>query len=234
MANLTGQERSEYVQNMFARIAGRYDVMNRLMTFGQDMRWRRIVLEKAGVDNTSRLLDLGTGTGDLALEAHSRFPNAWPVAADFTVEMMQVGQQRPLGHELDWCAADATNLPYASEAFDAVISGFLMRNVNDLPRALQEQRRILRPGGRIVILDTTRPADNLLAPFIRFHLNTVIPTLGRLIAGDSEAYTYLPDSTQGFLRAETLAARMLEAGFAAVGFQRMMFGTIAIHWGTRK
>jgi demethylmenaquinone methyltransferase/2-methoxy-6-polyprenyl-1,4-benzoquinol methylase len=114
-----------------------------------------------------------------------------------------------------------------------VVSGFLLRNVSDLPQALAEQRRVLRPGGRMVSLDTTRPPQNPLAPLIGFHLHTVIPALGRLVAGDSEAYTYLPDSTRGFLAAETLAERMLSAGFRQVGFQRLMFGAVAIHWGVK-
>lgn len=233
MSHLTGRARATYVQNMFSRIAGRYDVMNRLMTFGQDQSWRREVIRRAAIAPGSRVLDLGTGTGDLALEIHARQPKAWPVAGDFTVEMMRVGQKRPHGDALDWCATDALHLPYADETFDAVVSGFLMRNVIDLPHALAEQRRILKPGGRIVILDTTRPPENLLAPFIRLHLNVVIPTLGRLITGESEAYTYLPDTTKGFLRAEELAARMGEAEFLGIGFKRVMFGTIAIHWGRK-
>ena len=233
MSHLTGRARATYVQNMFTRIAGRYDVMNRLMTFGQDQNWRREVICRAAISPGSQVLDLGAGTGDIAREIHAREPQAWPVAGDFTVEMMRVGQKRPNGDALDWCATDALNLPYAGETFDAVVSGFLMRNVTDLPRALAEQRRILKPGGRIVILDTTRPPDNLLAPFIRIHLNYVIPTLGKLITGESEAYTYLPDTTKSFLRAEELAARMGEAQFQQIGFKRVMFGTIAIHWAQK-
>ncbi len=233
MANLSGKERAAYVQNMFARIAGRYDLMNRLMTMGQDVRWRKEVIRRAGITDGDRVLDLGAGTGDLALTIRERVPGARPLAADFTLEMMRVGQRRPGGGAIPWCAADALHLPFARGSFEAVVSGFLVRNVADLTRALEEQHRILKPGGRIVILDTTRPPDNLLAPFIRFHLNVVIPALGRWITGEAEAYTYLPDSTTGFLRAETLAERMTSAGFRNVGFKRMMFGTVAIHWGER-
>lgn len=233
MANLTGRERSAYVQEMFTRIAPRYDLMNRLMTMGQDVVWRRQVVRLARLQPGQRMLDLGAGTGDIAFEAFQHLPGIQPIAADFTLEMMRVGKRRPWGDVLPWSAADALNLPFADESFDAVVSGFLMRNVADVPRALAEQWRVLRPGGRLVILDTTRPPHNLLTPFMRFHLHTVIPTLGRIITAQPEAYTYLPDSTEGFLTAEQLSVRISEAGFRNVRFQRRMFGAIAIHWAEK-
>jgi len=232
MAHLSGGERARYVQGMFARIARRYDLMNRLMTAGQDVRWRREVIRRAALPQDGLLLDLGAGTGDLARQALLQSPGSSAVAADFTLEMMLVGRQRPAAR-LDWSAADALYLPFPDERFDAVVSGFLLRNVSDLPQALAEQRRVLRPGGRIVALDTTQPVKNPLTPLIQIHLHTVIPVLGRLIAGDAEAYRYLPDSTEGFLRAETLAECIQAAGFREVGFRRQMLGTVAIHWGIK-
>lgn len=218
---------------MFGRIAGRYDVMNRLMTGGQDVRWRRLAMDRAALPPGGRLLDLGAGTGDLAFEALRRDPSVYALAADFTLPMMRVGRQRPEGRRVRWAGVDALHLPFEPNAFDAVVSGYLMRNVVDVRRAWAEQFRVLRPGGRVVCLDTTPPPRNLLRPFINFHLHVIIPTLGRLIAGASDAYTYLPDSTEGFLPAEALADRMTEAGFQDVGFQRMMFGTMALHWGVK-
>jgi len=232
MAYLSGSERARYVQGMFARIAHRYDLMNRLMTAGQDVRWRVEVIQRAVLPPGGSLLDLGAGTGDLAREALRQAPQSTAVAADFTLEMMLAGRDRPVRH-LVWTAADALYLPFPDERFDAVVSGFLLRNVSDLPRSLHEQRRVLKPGGRIVCLDTTRPPHNLLTPFINLHLHTVIPALGRLIAGDAEAYTYLPDSTQSFLSAESLAEHLRLAGFREVGFLRKMLGTVAIHWGVK-
>lgn len=233
MAQLTGTERARYVRAMFARIAGRYDVMNRLMTFGQDGAWRRRVLELAELTPAAKLLDLGTGTGDLALAALQQTPGVTAVGGDFTLAMMRVGQRRPEGARVRWSGTDALNLPFPDESFDVVVSGYLMRNVGDLPRAWAEQWRVLKPGGRVVCLDTTPPAANWRRPFIRFHLSVVIPALGRLIAGDDAAYTYLPESTTGFLAAEALAERMRAAGFEAVRFERLMLGTMAIHAGRK-
>ena len=230
MTRLTGQERATYVQNMFTRIAKRYDLMNRLMTGGQDIRWRRQVIQLARLGNNARLLDLGTGTGDLAREALAQFPRARVIAADFTLEMMRVGRERGA---LNFSSADALRLPFQDTLFDAVVSGFLMRNVIDLQKALQEQYRVLKKGGRIVILDTTRPKKNILSPFIWLYMHFVIPTLGRVLTGSSDAYRYLPETTEGFVTAEEMAARMAAVGFKKLNYERFMFGTIAIHWGAK-
>jgi demethylmenaquinone methyltransferase/2-methoxy-6-polyprenyl-1,4-benzoquinol methylase len=239
MTNLTGSEKARYVQDLFTRIAHRYDVTNRLMTGGQDIRWRREVIRRAGLHPHASLLDLGAGTGDLAREAQAQQPTAQVIAADFTVEMMRAG--RKPGDQFGWSAADALHLPFPAESFHAVVSGFLMRNVADNMTVLREQHRVLRspdpvagkPGGRIVILDTTRPKRNLLSPFIWLHMHVIIPALGALLSGHRDAYTYLPDSTEAFLSAEELAVRMAAAGFKKIGFQRVMFGTVAIHWGEK-
>ena len=230
MTQLSGTERAVYVQRMFTQIARRYDLMNKLMTGGQDVRWRRQVVRLARMNNKSCLLDLGSGTGDLAREVHVQFPQARVIAADFTLEMMRVGRKIS---PLNFSAADALRLPFHDSTYEAVVSGFLMRNVVDLHAALQEQYRVLKNGGRVVILDTTRPQKNILSPFIWFHMHIIIPYLGRLLTGMSEAYTYLPETTEGFLTAEELAERMTVAGFKGVGFCRLMFGTIAIHWGEK-
>jgi demethylmenaquinone methyltransferase/2-methoxy-6-polyprenyl-1,4-benzoquinol methylase len=152
------------------------------------------------------------------------------VGADFTLEMMRVGRRTS---PLNFSTADALRLPFDDSAFDAVVSGFLMRNVIDLQKALEEQYRVLKNGGRIVILDTTRPKKNIFSPFIWFHMHFVIPTLGGLLTGSRDAYRYLPETTEGFVTAEELATRMAIAGFKKIDFQRFMFGTIAIHWGEK-
>jgi len=248
----TGGERARYVQKIFTRIAKRYNMMNRLMTIGQDLRWRREVICRAAPPMHGLLLDLGAGTGDLAFEALHQFPMCQVIAADFTLDMMKIGLSRgskfpshlhrsclapllrtPPASLLYWTAADALNLPFPNEVFDAVVSGFLLRNLCDIPQALSEQHRVLKPGGRLIVLDTTQPLHSMLNPFINLYLHTVIPVMGRLLVGEAEAYRYLPDSIEQFLSAEQLTARLVGAGFQAIGFRRLNFGTIAIHWGTK-
>jgi demethylmenaquinone methyltransferase / 2-methoxy-6-polyprenyl-1,4-benzoquinol methylase len=230
----SGGERASQIRGMFTDIAHRYDLMNRLMTAGQDVRWRREVIRRAGLLSESRLLDLGAGTGDLSREALRQQPGCQPVAADFTLKMMQVGKERSRNTQMDWCGADALSLPFPDETFEAIVSGFLLRNVIDLPRALREQYRVLRPGGRMVALDTTRPVKTPFSPLVNFHLHFVIPNLGQLVTGEREAYTYLPDSTAAFLDAEDLVTAMASTGFREVGYRRLMLGTIAIHWGIKQ
>lgn len=225
-----GQERALYVHNIFGRIAENYDYMNHLMTGGQDRRWRRRAIQRLNLKAGQRLLDLGTGTGDLAREAQNQYNGVMVAAADFTLQMMLVGQQRG---RLPFLAADGLQLPFDDESFNGVVSGFLMRNVGNLEQALAEQFRVLQPGGKIVILETTKPQKNLLSPFIWLHMHLVIPLLGAAISGVGEAYRYLPNSSEQFLSAEGLADKLLAAGFIEVGFQRLMFGTIALHWGNK-
>jgi demethylmenaquinone methyltransferase/2-methoxy-6-polyprenyl-1,4-benzoquinol methylase len=167
------------------------------------------------------------------MEAYRSNPSTILVEADFTLEMMRVGKDRIGAGVLQWSAADAHSLPYPDGLFDAVVSGFLLRNVVDLPRSLDEQRRVLKPGGCMVALDTTRPPKSWTAPLVRFYMHAVIPLLGRLISGERDAYVYLPVSSESFLSAEELVSQMAVAGFEDIGFQRLNFGTIAIHWGFR-
>ncbi len=231
MAKLSGEARARYVRNMFAQIAQHYDRMNGLMTAGQDSRWRRQVIRLARLHQQERLLDLGTGTGGLAREAKKQQPAVKVAAVDFTLRMLTAAEDRT---PLDRCAADALQLPFQGETFDAVVSGFLMRNVVDVDQALHEQCRVLKPGGRLVILDTTRPQPNLFWPLAWTHMHIVIPILGRLVAGSRDAYAYLIESTDNFLSASELASRMQKTGLRKIQFQVLMFRTIAIHWGERE
>lgn len=233
MAQLQGKEKSAYVQDMFGRIAERYNLMNRLMTAGQDQRWRKYVVRQANIPANGAVLDLATGTGDIAFEVLNQVPDAQVVGADFALPMMVVGQRA--GRRVQWCGADALNLPFAGQQFDAVVSGYLLRNVSDIRQTLREQLRVLKPGGWMVILDSSPPPANGLRPFIQLYLRYGIPLLGRLVGGKqaADAYRYLPESTQAFKTPDELAALMREAGLQRVGYRTFMFGTIAVHRGQK-
>ncbi len=235
MAHLKGKERATYVRGMFDRVARRYNLMNRLMTGGQDLRWRRFVVQQARLQPGDRLLDLATGTGDIGFEALKAVPGVRVVGADFSLGMMQVGRTLPMGDRMAWTGADALQLPFPDDTFDAVTSGYLVRNVIDIPRTLEEQLRVLKPGGRIVILDSSPPPANLLRPFIEIHLRYIIPLLGRIVAGRqaADAYQYLPSSTQAFKTPDELAEIMRAAGVRQVEYRTFMFGTMAVHWGEK-
>jgi demethylmenaquinone methyltransferase/2-methoxy-6-polyprenyl-1,4-benzoquinol methylase len=221
------------VKAMFGRIAGRYDLMNRLMTFGRDRAWHREVVRLAALPRRGRLLDIGSGTGGIVGAACGRDAGLTAVAADFTPAMMAAGRLRLGRHPILWCGADALALPFADNTFDAVTSGYLMRNVVDISRAFHEQVRVVRPGGKVICLDTSPPPAGPLRPLILGYLRTAIPCAGRLIGGDREAYRYLPESTRQFLPPEKLVRCMQAAGLEAVGFCRRMFGTVALLYGTK-
>lgn len=231
MTHLNGAERAAYVQAMFTRVARYYDRMNGWLTGGLVGQWRRPVIDLAQLPPAGRLLDIGAGTGDLAREALRRAGALRVVGGDFTLAMMQAGRARRGGQAIRWVGADALHLPFPAESFEAVVSGYLLRNVVDVRQAWREQYRVLKPGGYGVCLDTTPPPADWLHGPVRFYLRVIIPGLGRLIAGDAEAYRYLPQSTEQFMPAEELRDCMRQAGFKAVRFRRFMWGTQAIHWG---
>ena len=221
------------IRHMFGQIAGRYDLMNSLMTFGQDRVWRTRVVKAAGIPAGGRLLDAGAGTGSIALQALKEDPTLDITASDFTVAMIRVGRNRAGGDRIRWCAADALDLPFDDCRFDAVTSGYLLRNVADPDRAFAEQYRVLKPGGKVVCLDTSPPEPGRLQPFILFFLKTVIPLLGQIISGNRDAYTYLPQSTQAFMTPAELATLMARVGFKQVSYRQFMFGSMAVHVGTK-
>lgn len=222
------------VQKMFDDIAGRYDLMNRVMTFGQDQKWRRFVVQQAGDPGGGKTLDLATGTGDIAALMKTTHPEAAVLGADFALNMLKEAQRRFAGRGIDWQACDANSLPFESNTFEAVTFGYLLRNVDDASKVLQEVHRVLKPGGRVVCLDTTPPEKNLLYPFVRFYFRFGIPVLGRMIADDEAAYAYLTGSTMDFYSADALADLFARAGFKKVAYKKFMFGTIGVHWGTKE
>jgi demethylmenaquinone methyltransferase/2-methoxy-6-polyprenyl-1,4-benzoquinol methylase len=233
MAQLTGKDRAEYVQRMFARLAVRYTLANRWMTWGQDRKWRHEVIRRAQLPPGGKLLDVGTGTGDLVLEALRCDHSLLAVGGDLTPQMLWAGRMRPTVGLASWVVNDALDLPYAAGCFDAVVSGYLLRNVADLPRTLAEQFRVLKAGGRWVCLETTPPPMDFWHWPVRLYLNYAIPIMGALLTGDWSAYRYLPETTRQFLSAPGLAQCLGEAGFREVGYRQFMGGSMAIHWAIK-
>lgn len=221
------------VQKMFDAIAGRYDLMNRVMTLGQDQRWRKYVVHKAGDVNGVTSLDLATGTGDIAALMEATFPQTKVIGADFAENMLKEARRRFQNSHIDWYACDANVLPFGESVFDSVTFGYLLRNVDDVGVVLREVFRVLKPGGRVVCLDTTPPEKNLLYPFVRLYLKYGIPIMGKFIADDEAAYAYLTGSTMAFHDADELADHFSKAGLVRVGYKKFMFGTIGVHWGEK-
>lgn len=221
------------VQKMFDAIAGRYDLMNRVMTMGQDQKWRRFVVAKAGDPDSGRVLDLATGTGDIAALMKKSYPQAKVTGGDFSKNMLVEAKKRFSDQDITWQFCDATQLPFEDNSFEAVTFGYLLRNVDDSLQVLKEVYRVLKPGGRIICLDTTPPEKNILYPFVQFYFRFGIPLLGRLIASDEAAYSYLTGSTMEFHSADNLANLFQKANFVDVGYKKFMMGTIGIHWGVK-
>ena len=212
------------VRTMFDRIAPVYDVMNRVMTAGLDVRWRRLAAESV-VRPGDRVLDAACGTGDLAL-ADLRAGAGRVTGLDFSEKMLERARRKA---PLDWVQGDMLALPFADAIFDAVTVGFGVRNVDDLPLALRELRRVLQPGGRIAILEITQPRG-ALRPFYSLWFDRVVPLLGKALPGGA-AYTYLPASVKRFPTAERLADMLREAGFAQVRFRLLAGSIVALHTG---
>lgn len=225
--------KGQRVQRMFDAIAGRYDLMNRVMTLGQDQKWRRFVMWMAGDPGRGRVLDLATGTGDIAALMCRMNPETTVIGGDFSRNMLDVARRRFPDLAISWQACDANHLPFADNVFEAITFGYLLRNVDDPLVVLKEVHRVLKPGGRVLCLDTTPPEKNSLYPFIRLYFRFGIPLLGRCIASDKNAYAYLTGSTMDFASAEELAAIFRQAGFDRVGYKKFMLGTIGVHWGKK-
>jgi demethylmenaquinone methyltransferase / 2-methoxy-6-polyprenyl-1,4-benzoquinol methylase len=216
------------VRTMFDRIAPVYDLMNRVMTAGLDGRWRRLTAE-AVVRRDDRVLDACCGTGDLAL-ADER-AGGRVVGLDFSERMLERARRK--GPSIEWVRGDLLELPFEDASFEAATVGFGVRNVADLERSLRELRRVLRPGGRLGILEITEPRG-LLRPFYRLWFYGVVPVLvGRVLRGGS-AYSYLPASVRRFPGPEDLAALLQRAGFGEVGFRLLAGGIVALHTGTAR
>jgi demethylmenaquinone methyltransferase/2-methoxy-6-polyprenyl-1,4-benzoquinol methylase len=224
-----GRLEEPQVRAMFDRIAGLYDAMNSVMTAGLHHQWRRRAADLAAVGPGARVLDVATGTGDLAIELRRRVgPTGEVVGCDFSDEML--ARARRKAPALTFEHANAMELPYPDASFDAATVGFGARNFGDLERGVAEMARVVRPGGRVVILEITTPTKPPLSTFFRLWFDHAVPALGR-VAGDPEAYSYLPSSVRRFPGPRDLAAAMDGLGLKGIRYVLTAGGIIAIHAG---
>jgi demethylmenaquinone methyltransferase/2-methoxy-6-polyprenyl-1,4-benzoquinol methylase len=225
--------KSDSVRRMFSRIARRYDLMNALMTAGRHHAWRRMAAATLGTAPSGPILDLATGTGDLALAVRRVRPTATVLGADFSEAMLReaVVKLARRGARVPLLAADALRLPFRNRTFAAVTSAFLLRNLVDLEAGIAEMRRVTKAGGLVVTLEITRPRIPGWDGVFGFYFHRVVPAVGALVAGDRAAYAYLPDSVDRFVSPQGLAEMMRRRGLAEVHYRRLGIGTIALHVG---
>jgi demethylmenaquinone methyltransferase/2-methoxy-6-polyprenyl-1,4-benzoquinol methylase len=225
------------VNRMFDRVASNYDALNSVMTAGLHHRWRERAAAQTELGPGDSALDICCGTGDLTLELTSRVaPDGKVIGCDFSEPMLDLAREKAAaratsGVRFEW--ADALQLPYDGERFDAISVGFGVRNLADLGRGLREMARVLKPGGRLVILEITQPSRPPLSWFYSFWFDRVVPLLGSF-SGDPEAYSYLPQSVRSFPSPRGLAEKMDVAGFEQIRYTVLAGGIIAIHSGTRR
>jgi len=231
MGRAPGTLEEPQVRAMFDRIASFYDVMNSVMTAGLHHRWRRRAADLAAIGPGGRALDVATGTGDLAVELGRRVgPEGEVVGSDFSEEMLTLARRKAPGLRFEW--GNALDLPYEDGRFDAATVGFGARNFSDLDRGLAEMARVVRPGGRVVVLEITTPQRPPLSTFFQVWFDRIVPRMGRL-TGESVAYSYLPSSVRRFPAPEGLAAAMARAGLSDIRWILTAGGIIAIHVGTK-
>jgi demethylmenaquinone methyltransferase/2-methoxy-6-polyprenyl-1,4-benzoquinol methylase len=216
---------------MFTRIASRYDLMNAVMTAGRHHAWRRRAAALAAQAPPGPILDLATGTADLALALRALAPERLVVGADFSEGMLALGARKVAAaraRRVALLAADALALPFADRTFAAVVSAFLLRNLEDLAAGLREMRRVLVPGGRVVALEIVQPASAVWSALFGLYFGRLVPALGALLAGDRAAYTYLPQSVERFVRPPELARLMGAAGLQDVRWRTLGLGTVVL------
>lgn len=227
-------EKASYVRGMFTSVAARYDVMNRLMTFGLDQGWRRAAVRAITQPHTRAVLDVGTGTGDFLPLLERMIPGATATGLDFTYAMLNAGRAKIAATpRAAFVNGDALALPFPDGTFDAITTGFTLRNVVDIEQAFAEMARVTRTGGRIACLEVARPRNPLVRWGHQLYFNRIVPVLGAMVGSDARAYTYLPQSASVFPPPDALAQLMAAAGWRTISWRLLGLGAVAIHTATR-
>ena len=219
---------------MFNGIAKRYDFVNRLMSMGQDRRWRKLIARELDCSEGASVLDLATGTADVAIEITKAYPTANVTGLEPSDEMMRHGTEKVaelgLSDRIKLVKGDAQELPWEDDSFEGSCISFGIRNVPNRAKALGEMRRVTKPGCRVVILEAGEPRKGFLAPFVRFHIHHIMPLLGSLLSGSSE-YRYLQTSIEAFPPADEFCGLMVDAGLTNVSVRHLMFRSVQLYSG---
>lgn len=228
------QEKTEKVLGVFDSVAGKYDVMNDLMSLGLHRAWKNYFVKQINPQQGAKFLDMAGGTGDIAFRIKSFFGKDSDVTiADINESMLSVGQARAIDrgfvNDFNWVECDAAELPFASDSFDIYTISFGLRNVTNIDTALSEARRVLRPGGRFFCLEFSHVEDEILKQIYDFYSFSIIPKLGQLVTGDAESYQYLVESIRSFPERGILCQRLLDSGFSRSYALPLTFGLVAIH-----
>lgn len=233
--DVTEAEKAGMVHGVFSRVASKYDVMNDLMSVGIHRIWKDAMMDWLAPRSSQRLLDVAGGTGDVAFRFLKRAPGASAVVCDMTEPMLIEGRKRAeagrLAERLDWVVGDAMALPFPDNSFDVYTISFGIRNVTDIPAALREAHRVLRPGGRLMVLEFSRLPNDLMQKLYDLYSFNVIPAMGQIVAGDRASYQYLVESIRRFPDQETFAAMIADAGFGQVKYRNLTMGVAALHSG---
>jgi demethylmenaquinone methyltransferase / 2-methoxy-6-polyprenyl-1,4-benzoquinol methylase len=230
------EEKAAYVERMFARIAPSYDRMNRVMTIGMDRGWREYAVKAVAPPARGRALDVGSGTGDFLPALAAWMPEGFAVGVDFTVPMMRAGLPKldAAAVRAGFVGGDALRLPFPDETFDAITTGFTIRNVADIPAAFREMWRVARVGCVVACLEVARPRNPLLRLGHRIYFEQVVPRLTALLGGDATAYSYLPQSARTFPAPHVLVQIMQDAGWSEVRYVLLGLGAVAVHTAIKR
>ena len=228
--------KKEQVEEMFDNIAGRYDMLNRLLSFGIDRRWRKKAIKVLVEDKPEIMLDVATGTGDFALDALKLDPVRID-GLDLSAEMIAIGRKKiakkGLQDKIHFHKGDSENIPFESNTYDAATVSFGVRNFEDLPKGLREIGRVLKPGKKLVVLEFSKPKGWFFKTIFSFYFKRILPTIGRWFSGDKRAYTYLPESVDAFPYGQEFLDIFKEAGFENLGFKPLMTGVCTVYWGEK-